>query len=108
MPTSTATQFDQESYAMIGAAGVFVSHLASALDPVGQGIHSGQFQKLIRERWGEDYEDVAEFHRAEARQHELSAGYMRELAKELEDDADTYDSLAKSEWERARTIEQAS
>jgi hypothetical protein len=105
MFTSTATPFDQESYAKFGAAGVLVSHVASTLEAVGQRIHTAHFEELVRDRWGDDYEDLAEFHRAEARQHELSAAHMRELAKELEEDAESYESLAKKEWARARDCE---
>jgi hypothetical protein len=105
---STSTTPDLEAYAVIGAAGAFVMHVADAMRPIGEGIHTEQFEKLLREHWGEDYEDVAEFHRAEALQHERFAGHMRDLAEELVKDAKRYEELAETEWERMRHCESAS
>jgi hypothetical protein len=105
---TTTTVFDLESYSTICALGVFIKHLGEALGPMGERIDSEPFQQLIRDRWGEDYEDSPEFWKAEARSHERFAVLMRELAEDLKDDAEKYEGLAKTEWERARTIEQAS
>jgi len=63
------------------------------------------FEGLVRERWGEDFEEVAEFHEAEARSHEQAAALLRFLARSLDSAAETQESLAATENKRAQGCE---
>jgi hypothetical protein len=65
-------------------------------------VYVDYFARLVRERWGEDYEEVAEFHEAEARSAEQSAALLRFLARSLDSSAASLETIATTESERAQ------